>query len=70
MVNKVKGKRLRREWTKDQERELKGHSRAKTPVVKISKLMKRTEGALRQKALQLAAIARTRLGWRVEASRS
>jgi hypothetical protein len=29
------------------------HSRKKTPVVKISKAMKRTEGAIRQKALAL-----------------
>ena len=40
-------------WTAVLERELKSHSRAKTPVAKISKLMKRSEGALRQKALQL-----------------
>jgi hypothetical protein len=42
-----------REWTKENLRELKAHSRSKTPVTKISKLMKRTQGALRQKALQL-----------------
>jgi len=52
MANKVKPAR-RREWTKDNVRELKRHSRAKTPVVEISKLTKRSEGALRQKALQL-----------------
>jgi hypothetical protein len=34
-------------------RDLKTHSRKKTPVVKISKAMKRTEGAIRQKALAL-----------------
>lgn len=45
--------RRRREWTKEDIREIKGHSRAKTPVVKMSKLMKRTVGALRQKALYL-----------------
>jgi hypothetical protein len=44
---------LRKEWTKDDVRELKNHSKAKTPVVKISKAMKRTVGALRQKALNL-----------------
>jgi hypothetical protein len=32
---------------------LKQHSRAKTPVRKIAKQMKRTEGSLRQKALKL-----------------
>jgi hypothetical protein len=44
---------VRREWTKDDVRELKTHSRSKTPVAKISKAMKRTMGALRQKALGL-----------------
>jgi hypothetical protein len=48
-----KAKVLRRPWTKEQLRELKMHSRAKTPVAKISKAMKRTAGALRQKAFQL-----------------
>lgn len=43
----------RREWTKENLRELKAHSRSKTPVAEISKLMKRTVGALRQKALEL-----------------
>jgi hypothetical protein len=42
-----------REWTKENLRELKAHSRSKTPVAKISKLTKRTVGALRQKALTL-----------------
>ena len=46
-------RRPRRAWSKEQLRELKVHSRAKTSVAKISKLTKRTEGALRQKALQL-----------------
>jgi hypothetical protein len=46
-------KKTKREWTKANVQELKQHSRAKTPVVKISKLTKRTIGALRQKALQL-----------------
>ena len=43
----------RREWTKENVRELKAHSRSKTPVTKISKLTKRTVGALRQKAFQM-----------------
>jgi hypothetical protein len=47
-------KRRRREsWTKEHLRELKLHSRAKTAVKKISKAMKRTEGAIRQKAFAL-----------------
>ena len=32
---------------------LQVHSKSKTPVAKISKLMKRTEGAIRQRALAL-----------------
>jgi hypothetical protein len=52
MANKAKRAR-RREWTKDDVREIKGHSRARTPVAKMSKLMKRTVGALRQKAWDL-----------------
>jgi hypothetical protein len=32
---------------------LRAHSKAKTPVVKIAKLTKRSAGALRQKALKL-----------------
>jgi len=32
---------------------LKQHSKARTPVPKIAKLMKRSEGSLRQKALRL-----------------
>ena len=43
----------RRAWTKEDVRELKAHSRTKTPVVTISRLSKRTAGALRQKALEL-----------------
>jgi hypothetical protein len=46
-------RRTRREWTNEDLREIKGHSRARTPVAKMSKLMKRTVGALRQKALHL-----------------
>lgn len=43
----------RARWTKGDYRALKAHSKAKTPVVKISKLMKRTIGALRQQANKL-----------------
>ncbi|MGY4171685.1 MULTISPECIES: hypothetical protein [Bradyrhizobium] len=54
MVNKATKKRVkRREWTKADIRDLKAHSKARTPVVKIAKLTKRTAGALRQKALHL-----------------
>ena len=37
-------------WTKEDFRTLKAHSKARTPVVKVSKVMKRTVGALRRKA--------------------
>ena len=40
-------------WTKPMHAELRRHSKAKTPVAKISKIMKRTPGALRQQALKL-----------------
>jgi NADH:ubiquinone oxidoreductase subunit len=43
----------RREWTKTDLKELKAHSKARTPVSKISKATKRTVGALRAKAFQL-----------------
>lgn len=46
-------KRRRVLWSKAHDKELRGHSKAKTPVKKISKLMTRTEGALRQRAITL-----------------
>lgn len=46
-------KRVRREWTAQDVRELKKYSKSKTPVAVISKTMKRTLGSLRQKALGL-----------------
>jgi hypothetical protein len=48
-----KTKRVRREWSKEDLRALKAHSKAKTPVVKIAKETKRSVGSLRQKALSL-----------------
>jgi len=45
--------RTRRAWTKADVRDLKGHSKSRTAVVRISRAMKRTEGALRQQALKL-----------------
>jgi hypothetical protein len=53
MAKKTVKRRQRRAWTKQHLQELRAHSRAKTPVAKISKLTKRTPGALRQKALEL-----------------
>ena len=37
-------------WTKEDVRTLKAHSKARTPVTKVSKVMKRTVGALRRRA--------------------
>jgi hypothetical protein len=44
---------VRREYTKADVKELRAHSKARTPVVKVAKLTKRSEGSLRQKALKL-----------------
>jgi hypothetical protein len=52
-VAKKAKKRVRREYTKADVKELRAHSKAKTPVAKIVKLTKRTEGSLRQKARAL-----------------
>ena len=52
-VNAAGRKMERRTWTKADQRDLKAHSKAKTPVTAISKEMKRTVGALRQQALKL-----------------
>ena len=43
----------RREYTKADVKELRAHSKARTPVYKIAKLTKRTEGSLRQKARKI-----------------
>ena len=40
-------------YTKGDIKDLKAHSKARTPVTKVSKLMKRSAGALRVKAHQL-----------------
>lgn len=54
MAKKSKAKiSKRRPWSKDLIADLKRHSKAKTPVVKIAKLMKRTPGAIRQKGVVL-----------------
>ena len=42
--------RIIRPWSKEDIRDLKAHSKARTPVAKVAKAMKRTEGAVRQKA--------------------
>ena len=43
-------KRVRREYTKAEEKELRARSKARTPVKKIARLTKRSEAALRSKA--------------------
>jgi len=43
----------RREWTKGDVAQLKKFSRAKVPVARISRAMRRTPGALRQQAHKL-----------------
>jgi len=53
-------KRKLRAWTKKDIAELKAHSKSRTPVAKISKVMKRTVDALRRKA----GIVGIRLGHR------
>jgi hypothetical protein len=52
----VKAKKKRstpKPYTASDVKLLKQHSKARTPVSKIAKVMKRTEGSLRQKALKL-----------------
>lgn len=48
-----KTKSKRKEYTKVDVKLLKEHSKARTPVAKLSKLMKRSECSLRQKARSL-----------------
>jgi hypothetical protein len=43
----------RREWTRDDIRDLKALARQKTPARKIARTLKRSEGATRQKAFSL-----------------
>ena len=51
VAKKINGKR--KEYTKDDVKLLKAHSKDRTPVAKLSKLMKRSEGSLKQKARTL-----------------
>ena len=58
-LHKFRGKKwpkrkiVRREYSKADVKELRAHSKAKTPIDKVAKLTKRTVGSLRQKALRL-----------------
>ena len=49
----AKKRSKRREWTRDDVRELRVSARQKTPARKIARSLKRTEGATRQKAFSL-----------------
>ena len=49
----AKKRSKRREWTKNDVRELRDSAREKTPARKIARSLKRTEGATRQKAFSL-----------------
>ncbi len=51
MARKAK-KRAYKTWSPQDLKELKKHSREKTPVTKIAKAMKRSEGTIRMKAYQ------------------
>ncbi len=52
MAKKARG-RTRVRYSKDDIKALKAHSKARTSLKKIVREMKRTEGSLRQKALNL-----------------
>jgi hypothetical protein len=43
----------RRPWTKQDEQELRSHSKSKSTVKSVVRSMKRTAGALRQKAFSM-----------------
>jgi hypothetical protein len=49
-VAKKSVRRVIKPWTKDDVKTLKARSKARTPVTKVSKVMKRTVGALRRRA--------------------
>jgi hypothetical protein len=56
----VKKSVKRREWTQEHVRELKALARKKTPAPKIGRILKRTEGSIRQKALSLGVSLNSR----------
>ena len=47
---------VRNRWTKEDLRQLKAHSKTRTPVVEVAKAMKRTEAAVRQTAKALVLV--------------
>ena len=54
MAKEKKKRPARKPYTVSDVKLLRRHSKARTPVSKIAKLMRRSEGSLRQKALTLA----------------
>lgn len=48
-----KAKPARKPYTASDIKILRAHSKARTPVSKVARVMKRTEGSLRQKALKI-----------------
>ena len=54
MAQKKAKRRVRKPYEREDVKLLRQHSKARTPVAKIAKEMKRTEGSLRQKARQLS----------------
>jgi hypothetical protein len=56
----MKNGKKRRTWTSMDVRDLKSKARKKTPVKKIAKFLKRTEGATRQKAFSIGLSLDTR----------
>jgi hypothetical protein len=53
LVAKKAKKIARREYSTGDEKELRIHAKAKTPIAQISKLTRRTVGSLRQKAMRI-----------------
>jgi len=53
-------KNKRRSWSKEDMREFKSLARQRTPALKIARRFKRSEGAIRQKALQLGVSLNSR----------
>jgi len=53
MAKRAKKRIVRRPWSKKDERELRNHSKNKSPIRTVVRSMKRTAGALRQKAFSL-----------------
>jgi hypothetical protein len=43
---------IRRDWTRDEVKELKKHSKDKTPVRTVSRALKRTPGALNKRLMR------------------